>query len=67
MASFSRKFKKIAGPGFHVNVRFDDAHVRLAKNGGQTVSIETLKLVYGLIQSEGYLWLERPDQPENEK
>ena len=33
----------------------------------QTVSIETLKLVYGLIQSEGYLWLERPDQLENEK
>ena len=33
----------------------------------QTVSVETLKLIYGLVESEGYLWLERPDQLENEK
>ena len=33
----------------------------------QTVSVETLKLVYSLVESEGYLWLERPDQLENEK
>ena len=40
MASFSRNFKRLAGPGFHVNVRYDDAHARLARTGSGGVDIQ---------------------------
>lgn len=40
MASFPRNFKRLAGPGFHVNVRFDDAHARLARTGSGGVDIQ---------------------------
>ena len=36
----TRNFKKLAGPGFHVNVRFDDAHMRLARNARGSLSLQ---------------------------
>ena len=38
MSSYSRKFKKLAGPSFNINVRFDDAHIRLSRSGGLLTS-----------------------------
>ena len=40
MSSYNRNFKRVAGPGFHVNVRYDDAHKRLSTTGGESVSVE---------------------------
>ena len=40
MASFPRNFKRLAGPGFHVNVRFDDAHIRLCRTGSGGADIK---------------------------
>ena len=31
--SGTRNFKRLGAPGHYVNVRFDDAHVRLCRNG----------------------------------
>ena len=37
--AYNRQFKKLAGPSFQVNVRFDDSHVRLCKTGGSAVAV----------------------------
>lgn len=37
--SFNRNMKRIAGPGFHVNVRYDDYQVSKQKNNGKAAAI----------------------------
>ena len=37
--SFNRNMKRIAGPGFHVNVRYDDYQVSKQKNNGKAAGI----------------------------
>ena len=37
--SFNRNMKRIAGPGFHVNVRYDDYQVSKQKNNGKAAEI----------------------------